>query len=153
VNTMRMVAMPQLRVKKLTENAKVPTFAHEGDACFDLYCSEGTWISSSRATAVHTGLAFEIPEGWEMQIRPRSGLSSKFNITLPNSPATIDSGYRGEVKVLMTLISAHCSEYEVHEGDRIAQACLKKVYETTFEEVDELGDSERGEGGLGSSGK
>jgi len=145
--------MPQLKVKKLTENAKVPTFAHEGDACFDLYAAESIWINAGKATPVSTGLAFEIPEGWEMQIRPRSGLSSKFNITLPNSPATIDAGYRGEVLVLLTIISSHCSEYEIHEGDRIAQACLKKVYDTTFEEVDELGDSERGEGGLGSSGK
>jgi dUTP pyrophosphatase len=147
------ITMPLLKVKKLKDNAKVPTISHSGDACFDLYAAEGVWINAGKATPVSTGLAFEIPDGWEMQVRPRSGMASKFNITLPNSPATIDAGYRGEVLVLLTIISSHCSEYEIHEGDRIAQACLKKVYETTFEVVDELGDSERGDGGLGSTGK
>ena len=97
-----------------------------------------------------TGLALEIPTGYEVQIRPRSGLALKHAITLPNSPATIDPGYRGELKVI--LLNLGKAEYEVHAGDRIAQIVVAR-YEAIQWEEGELSDSMRGHGGFGSSGR
>ena len=100
--------------------------------------------------AVATGLALEIPSGYEVQVRPRSGLALKHAITLPNSPATIDPGYRGELKVI--LLNLGNAPYEVHAGDRIAQMVVAK-YEAVEWEESELADSARGIGGFGSSGR
>ena len=100
--------------------------------------------------ALATGLALEIPTGYEVQIRPRSGLALKHAITLPNSPATIDPGYRGELKVI--LLNLGKAEYEVHAGDRIAQIVVAR-YEAIQWEEGELSDSTRGHRGFGSSGR
>ena len=102
------------------------------------------------AQAVPTGLALEIPSGYEVQVRPRSGLALKHAITLPNSPATIDPGYRGELKVI--LLNLGRAPYQVHAGDRIAQIVVAR-YEPVEWEEGELADSRRGEGGFGSSGR
>ena len=101
--------------------------------------------------AVPTGLAFEIPSGYEGQVRPRSGLARKFGITLPNAPGTIDSDYRGEVQVLLANLGAEA--YVVNPGDRIAQLVIDPVVSADLEEADSLGDSARGDGGFGHTGR
>ena len=101
--------------------------------------------------AVPTGLAFEIPAGFEGQVRPRSGLARKFGITLPNAPGTIDSDYRGEVQVLLANLGAEA--YVVKPGDRIAQLVIAPVVTAELEEADSLEDSARGDGGFGHTGR
>lgn len=99
---------------------------------------------------VGTGLSFEIPLGFELQVRPRSGMSLKTKLRVSNSPGTIDSDYRGEVKIIIDNIGH--SPYTVEIGDRIAQGVIAQAFQTVFEEVTELTDTERGAGGFGSSG-
>lgn len=141
-----------VRFRKLVPEAIVPTYAHPGDAGADLYALEDTWVAPHSTVAVRTGIAVEIPEGWEIQIRPRSGWALKRpEYLLPNSPGTIDSGYRDEVKVLIRNTSV--SALFVARGDRIAQAVLSRVYEIAWIEVEELEESVRGLGGFGSSGR
>ena len=141
-----------LKFKKLHEDAIIPKFAHHGDAGFDLHAIENNRVMCGRTTMIKTGLAVEIPHGYEMQIRPRSGLAAKFGMTIINAPGTIDSGYRGELMVMCTLISD--TEYIVLEkGSRIAQGVIKKLEDVVISEVVELSDTARGEGGLGSTGK
>ena len=100
---------------------------------------------------VPTGLFFEIPEGYEVQVRPRSGLAAKSGITVLNTPGTIDSDYRGEIKVI--LINLGTSDFTVNSGDRIAQMIIAPVIQASFEITDSLSQTERGEGGFGSTGK
>ncbi len=141
-----------VRFRKLVPEAIVPSYAHPGDAGADLYALEDTLITSDSTLAVRTGIAVEIPEGWEIQIRPRSGWALKcLGYLLPNSPGTIDSGYRDEVKVLVRNTSA--SALAISRGDRIAQAVLSRVYEIAWIEVEELEESVRGLGGMGSTGR
>jgi dUTP pyrophosphatase len=140
----------KLRVKKLVGEAIIPKYANKGDAGVDLHSVEDLTIIPGEIKLVKTGLAFEIPEGYEMQLRPRSGLALKNGISLVNSPGTIDSGYRGEVGLI--LINHGKLPLEVKKGDRIAQAVFNKVETVLFDEVNELSLSERGEGGFGSSG-
>ena len=142
----------KLKVKRLTDTAKIPTYAHEGDACFDIYSDGLTSISGS--TQVHeTGLKFEIPKGYAMMIYSRSGMGFKDNTRLANCVGVVDSGYVGEVMVKLTRDDGciHATEYK--RGDRIAQAMLIPVPVVEFEEVDDVEDTERGDGGFGSSGK
>jgi dUTP pyrophosphatase len=142
----------QIRIKKLSPKAHLPEYAHgpKEDAGLDIRCIEGTILEPGIPRALATGLALEIPPGYEVQIRPRSGLALKHSITLPNSPATIDPGYRGELKVI--LLNLGRSPYEIHEGDRVAQMVVAKYEAVEWEEA-ELGDSARGSGGFGSSGR
>jgi dUTP pyrophosphatase len=100
---------------------------------------------------VPTGLRFEIPPGYEMQVRPRSGLAAKFGVTVLNSPGTIDSDYRGEVQVI--LVNHGASPFVINHGDRIAQAVIAPVIQACFAASDALGGTERGEGGFGSTGE
>ena len=100
---------------------------------------------------IPTGLFVELPEGYEMQIRPRSGLAAKHGITVLNSPGTIDAGYRGEIKCIM--YNTERTDYPVKRGDRIAQMVIARLAEVTLEEVTELSDSDRAAGGFGSTGK
>jgi dUTP pyrophosphatase len=116
----------------------------------DLRAAEQAWLQPGVPVAVPTGLAIEIPPGWEAQVRPRSGLALRHAITLPNSPGTIDPGYRGEVKVI--LLNLGSEPYLVHAGDRIAQLVLAR-YEAVEWEESELNNSVRGEAGFGSSGR
>jgi len=116
----------------------------------DLRAVEETVLEPGRPVAVPTGLAVDIPPGYEAQIRPRSGLALKHSITLPNSPGTIDPGYRGEIKVIM--LNLGTEPYRVNAGDRIAQMIVSRYEAVEWEEA-ELSDSARGEGGFGSSGK
>ncbi len=142
----------RIRIKKVHADAHLPTYAHgpSEDAGLDIRSVEGAILQPHIPQCIATGLALEIPSGYEVQIRPRSGLALKHAITLPNSPATIDPGYRGELKVI--LLNLGTEPYEVHAGDRIAQMVIAK-YEAVEWEESELGASTRGAGGFGSSGR
>lgn len=142
----------QLKVKKLHDSAHLPEYAHgpREDAGLDLRAIESAVLEPGVPQAIGTGLALEIPQGYEVQIRPRSGLALKHAITLPNSPATIDPGYRGELRVI--LLNLGKAPYQVHAGDRIAQMVLAK-YEPVEWLEGELAESVRAAGGFGSSGR
>lgn len=141
----------ELKIKRLTDTAKLPTYAEPGAACADLFADEDILIPSKGWKAVKTGLAFELPPGFEAQIRARSGLALKFGLAILNGIGTIDSSYRGEI---MAVIINHGSEsYQVKKGDRIAQMKIEKATQWNFTEVDELTDTARGAGGFGSTGK
>lgn len=116
----------------------------------DLRAIEAVILSPGVPQAVPTGLAIELPGGFEAQVRPRSGLALKHSITLPNAPATIDPGYRGEIKVI--LLNLGRSEYHIHKGDRIAQLVVARYEPVEWDEGD-LAASRRGDGGFGSSGR
>ena len=143
--------MINLKVKKLNTNAQIPAYQTAEAAGFDLHSTEDIIIAPGERKLIGTGLAFEIPIGYEIQIRPRSGLAYKHGITVLNTPGTIDSDYRGEIKVL--LINHSNENFEIKIGERIAQAVIKEVIQATFEEVNELNETARGAGGFGSTGK
>lgn len=130
----------------------VPRYAHgpDEDAGMDLHSIEAVTLGPGETKLVPTGLAIELPAGYEAQIRPRSGLALKYSITLPNSPATIDPGYRGEILVILQNLGRE--PFQISPGDRIAQMVIAR-YEAVEWEEGELADSVRGEGGFGSSGR
>jgi dUTP pyrophosphatase len=131
------------------ENA--PVHAHPGDAGADLVSTEAFVLQPGERRLVGTGLRIALPDGHVAFVVPRSGLAAKHGVTIVNAPGTVDSGYRGEVKV--ALLNTDVSEpYEVHVGDRIAQVVVMPVPRVTYTRVEELPDSVRGEGGFGSSG-
>lgn len=140
-----------IKIKKVHEDAVIPTYSHDDDACCDLYSIDYTMLKPGDRTLVRTGIAIEIPTGWEVQVRPRSGLALKQGLSIVNAPGTVDAQYRNEIKVL--LINLGDKVVGVYKGDRIAQMCLKPVYKMNFIEVDSLSESERGLGGWGSTGK
>ena len=142
----------KIRLKKLAVDALAPEYAHgpEEDAGMDLRALSAVVLSPGIPQAVPTGLAIELPAGYEAQVRPRSGLALKHAITIPNSPATIDPGYRGEIRVI--LLNLGKSDYRIEKGDRIAQLVIAR-YEPVEWEEGELGASVRGAGGFGSSGR
>lgn len=137
-----------IKLNKLHQDAKLPTYGSDGAACFDLYAVEDTRSLFGRAV-VGTGLSVEVPPGYEMVIRPRSGLA--FNHGVHAFSGTIDQDYRGEVKVLM-LSDSSVSSFNIEKGERIAQASIQLVLRVEFNEVSELGDTDRGAGGFGSTG-
>ena len=139
----------KVKVKKLHANARLPTYGSVGAACFDLYALEDTRSIFGRAI-VSTGISVEIPPGYEMVVRPRSWLAFKSGIHA--FAGTIDSDYRGEVKVLLVTDSSS-SGFEIRKGERIAQASIQPVLRVEFNEVSELGDTDRGAGGFGSTGQ
>ncbi|HYP05931.1 MAG TPA: dUTP diphosphatase [Bryobacteraceae bacterium] len=141
-----------IKIRKLSEDAHLPQYAHgpEEDAGMDLRATSGAVLLPNVAQAIPTGVAIELPAGYEAQLRPRSGLALKHAITLPNAPATIDPGYRGEIKVI--LLNLGREPYEVHAGDRIAQMVIARYEAVEWTEGD-LGESTRGAGGFGSSGR
>ena len=141
----------KLKIKKLNHKAIIPAYQTPLSAGFDLHSVEDYVIKPMERKLIKTGLAFEIEEGYEVQIRPRSGLAYKHGITVLNSPGTIDADYRGEIMVL--LINLGSKEFKIKEGDRIAQAVIAPVVQAEFEEVSELSVTERGKGGFGSTGK
>ena len=131
----------------------IPRYAHgpEEDAGMDLHSVEAVLLAPGETKLVSTGLAIELPPGYEAQLRPRSGLALKYSITLPNSPATIDPGYRGEIRVI--LLNLGKEPFQILQGERIAQMVIAKYEAVEFEELEQLGESTRGEGGFGSSGR
>ena len=143
--------MDTIKIKKINENAIVPTKQTANSAGYDLYASEDVSIAAHKYAAVGTGISVEMPNNIEGQVRPRSGLAFKHGITVLNSPGTIDADYRGEIRVC--LINHSDTDYDVHAGDRIAQIVFAAVAPTVLTEVTQLGATERGEGGFGSTGK
>jgi dUTP pyrophosphatase len=141
----------ELKIKILDENAKIPVYAKEGDSGFDLFAIRDYIILPQQCKVIGTGIAIEIPANTEIQIRPRSGVSSKTRLRIANSPATIDSGFRGELCIIMENIDNIKPEH-IHCGDRIAQAVLCPVLKAEFKVVDELSSTRRGNKGLGSTG-
>jgi dUTP pyrophosphatase len=142
----------RIRIKRLTPEALLPEYAHGAleDAGMDLRATVRTVLHPRVAVAVPTGLAIELPPGYEAQVRPRSGLALKHAITMPNAPATIDPGYRGELRVI--LLNLGVDNYTVEAGDRIAQMVIARYEAVEWEEAD-LNHSNRGTGGFGSSGR
>jgi len=140
-----------LKIKKLNEEAIIPAYQSEEAAGFDLHSIEDYVLKVGERKLINTGLAFETEPGYEVQIRPRSGLAFKYGITVLNSPGTIDSDYRGEIKVL--LINLGSEDFEIKKGERIAQAVVAPAIQAEIVEVDELNDTKRGKGGFGSTGK
>ncbi len=139
-----------LKIKKLDNKAIIPNYQTKGAAGFDLHSIEDVVLNPGERKLIKTGLAFEIEYGYEVQIRPRSGLAYKYGITVLNSPGTIDSDYRGEIKVL--LINHSDEAFNIKKGDRIAQAVLAKVIQADIIEVKELSVTTRGDKGFGSTG-
>jgi len=145
-----------IKVKRLSDefaDIPLPVYATHGSAGLDIAAAvkEEVIIPKGKIRLVPTDFSVEIPEGYEIQVRPRSGLALKHGITVLNSPGTIDSDYRGEVKII--LINLGEEDYKISRGERIAQLVVSKVYQARFSEADNLNDSHRGEGGFGHSGK
>ena len=141
-----------VEVKRLPhgEGLPLPAYATEGAAGMDVMSAEDVTIAPGARHPVATGLSVAIPQGFEIQVRPRSGLAFKHGITVPNTPGTIDSDYRGELKVL--LINHGPEEFAIARGDRVAQLVVAPVTQGIWQEVDELDATERGAGGFGSTG-
>ena len=141
-----------VQLKRLPHGAglPLPAYATSGAAGMDVVSAEDVTIAPGARHAVATGLALAIPQGYEVQVRPRSGLALKHGITVPNTPGTIDSDYRGELKVI--LINHGTEPFAIQRGDRIAQLVLAPVVQAMWEEVAELDATDRGQGGFGSTG-
>jgi dUTP pyrophosphatase len=137
---------------RLTPEAQAPTQAHPGDAGFDLYAADSVTLRPGHRASVGTGIALAIPDGLAGLVLPRSGLAAKHGISLVNAPGLIDSGYRGEVRVLL-LNTDRDESFEVSVGDRIAQLLLVRFEAPVPEEVESLDETVRGGGGFGSSGR
>ncbi|HQS71158.1 MAG: deoxyuridine 5'-triphosphate nucleotidohydrolase [Novosphingobium sp. 28-62-57] len=139
-------------VKRLPhgEGLPLPAYATDGAAGMDVVAAEDLDLAPGARHAVATGLSIAIPAGYEIQVRPRSGLALKHGVTVPNTPGTIDSDYRGELKVIM--INLGHESFSIRRGDRVAQLVLAPVTRGTWLEVEELDATARGEGGFGSTG-
>lgn len=148
--------MVKVEIKKMYEDVVVPQYAKEGDAGMDIRAyirnedPNYELISRYGRKIIPTGIKVAIPEGYEIQVRPRSGMTIKMGITVLNTPGTIDSGYRGEIGVILY----NTNEYpvKIYHGDRIAQLVLSEVPKIEWAEVEELSETSRGEGGFGSTG-
>jgi dUTP pyrophosphatase len=141
-----------IRVKRLDHGAglPMPAYATSGAAGMDVCAAESLTLRPGKRHAVATGFAFAIPDGYEVQVRPRSGLALKHGITCLNTPGTIDSDYRGEVKVILANLGDE--DFVINTGDRIAQIVVAPVTQGVMVEVEALDDTERGTGGFGSTG-
>lgn len=140
----------ELKVKLVHKDAKLPEYAHEGDAGLDLFSVNDCEISPGHSKLIDTGIIVELPKRTEAQIRPRSGLALKNQITVLNSPGTIDEGYRGNIGVI--LINHGKQTFKVSVGMKIAQMVIKPILSVGIVQVDELSTSERSSGGFGSTG-
>ncbi|WP_155263630.1 dUTP diphosphatase [Sphingomonas segetis] len=145
--------MIEIELKRLPhgEGLPAPAYATSGSAGLDVVAAEDLTLTPGQRHAVATGFAIAIPPGFEVQVRPRSGLALKHGITCLNTPGTIDEDYRGEVKVILANLGSE--PFEVRRGERIAQLVPAPVLKTEFREVEELGETSRGAGGFGSTGK
>ncbi|NEO31025.1 MAG: dUTP diphosphatase [Symploca sp. SIO3C6] len=140
-----------LKIKLLNEKAKLPQYAHQGDAGLDLFSTSEVVIQPGESNLISTGISIELPPETEAQIRPRSGLALKHQVTVLNTPGTIDQGYRGEIGVI--LINHGKSPFKVEIGMKIAQMVIKPVLSVQVQTVEELGETDRGVGGFGSTGR
>jgi len=143
--------MIDVKILKVDKELPTPKYAHYGDAGMDVYSAEDYILKHGEKKIFSTGLKFEIPEGYELQVRPRSGLAAKHGITVLNSPGTLDFQYRGILGVI--LINHGKEDFEVKRGERIAQIVFNKFETAELIEVDELSETTRGEGGFGSTGR
>ncbi len=145
--------MIDIKARRLShgDGLPLPSYASDGAAGLDVVAAEDLTLAPGARHAVATGFAIAIPEGYEVQVRPRSGLALKHGITCLNTPGTIDSDYRGEVKVILANLGAE--PFEVRRGERIAQLVPAPVLQARFEEVEDLDATARGEGGFGSTGR
>jgi len=145
--------MVKILVKKFDKNIKLPTYKTSGSSGMDLmaYIKNKIVIKPNKIKIIPTGIALSIPKNYEIQIRPRSGLAAKKGITVLNTPGTIDSDYRGEIKII--LINLSKKSFVVKSGDRIAQMILSPIIKCTLKEVKDLSKTQRGKGGFGSTGK
>ncbi len=145
--------MVKVLVKKLNPQVKLPNYKTEGSSGMDLmaFIDKPIKILPGKSKLIPSGISIAMPNNYEIQIRPRSGLAAKSNITILNTPGTIDSDYRGELKVI--LFNHGKEDFTVNNGDRIAQIVLTPIIKIDFEEVNELPETIRGEGGFGSTGK
>lgn len=143
--------IPSIPIKNLSDNP-LPAYATPGSSGLDIraYLLEPVTLHPLQRTLVDTGLYLEIPQGWEAQIRPRSGLAIKQGLTCLNTPGTIDSDYRGEIKVILVNLGQEAQT--IQSGDRVAQMVFQKVQTIQWEEVHELEETERGAGGFGHTG-
>ena len=140
-----------LRFRKVHPDAVLPAYAHASDAGMDVRSVEDLAIAPGRRALVRTGLVMLLPPMYEAQVRPRSGLALKSGVTVLNTPGTIDSGYRGEVGVI--LVNLGEADFQVRKGDKIAQIVIAPVTQPEIVETDEVDETDRGEGGFGSTGK
>ena len=141
-----------VKIKRLPHGhgLDLPGYTTEGAAGMDVLSAESLTLKPGQRHAVATGLSVAIPQGYEIQVRPRSGLALKHGISVPNTPGTIDSDYRGELKII--LINHGDDDFAIERGDRVAQLVLAPVTQAAWEEVEDLDETTRGEGGFGSTG-
>ena len=144
--------MTKIQIKKLSNSVLIPKYETGGSSGMDIaaHITDNIIINPGDKALVSTGFSMAIPRGYEIQIRPRSGLAAKKNITVLNTPGTIDADYRGEIKVI--LINLGKEKFVIENGDRIAQMIVCPVVQVNLEEVKELSGTERGTGGFGSTG-
>lgn len=142
--------MKSLKIRRISEDAVIPQYAHSGDAGMDLYSIEEKIIEPGETAFIHTGIQIELPQNTEAQVRPRSGLALKHSVTVLNSPGTVDEGYRGEICVI--LINHGKESFKVEKHMRIAQMVINEFIHADIMEVQELSASERSENGFGSTG-
>lgn len=142
--------MHNIKIKRISEYARLPEYAHPGDAGMDIFSAVEKTLKPGEFALIGTGIKIELPENTEAQVRPRSGLAIKNGVTVLNTPGTIDEGYRGEVGVI--LINLSKEDFTVTPGMKIAQMIIAPVIRAQIEEVDELSDTRRGDGGFGSTG-
>lgn len=139
-----------VKIKLLNNEAQVPTYAHEGDSGVDLRALKDYTLNPGDVVLIGTGIAIQFEKGYEAQIRPRSGLASKQRISVINTPGTLDAGFSGECKVALINLGQHVQQ--IKKGERIAQMVFAPVLHAEFNVVDQFDETERGEGGFGSTG-
>lgn len=139
----------KLKIQRISD-VPLPNYAHPGDAGLDLYSAEDYVLKAGERKLISTGVKIAVPLGYEAQIRPKSGLAVKYGLSIVNTPGTIDSGYRGAVGVIC--INHGQEDIKIEKNKKIAQMIINKVENAEIEEVDELDDTSRGEGGFGSTG-
>ncbi|HZX44465.1 MAG TPA: dUTP diphosphatase [Candidatus Nanoarchaeia archaeon] len=142
--------MLDVKIQRIKDNAAIPKYAHPGDAGVDLFSTEEYLLKPGQRVLVSTGIKIAVPDGYEAQVRPRSGLALKYGISVCNTPGTVDSGYRGEVGCIV--INLGNEDFKIEKGSKIAQMVFNKIEHAEFEEVTELDATKRGEGGFGSTG-
>ena len=143
----------EVKILQLDKELSLPKYETDGSAGMDLYSTKNTWIIPGQISVISAGIAISLPKGYEAQIRPRSGLAAKHGITVVNAPGTIDSDYRGEIKIILTNLSRQ--QHQVLRGNRIAQMVINRVEQINWLPVEtglDLEQSERGSGGFGSTG-
>ena len=140
-----------VQIQRIDKGLPLPEYARPGDAGMDVYSTIDCSLAPGARAVIPTGIAFALPEGYVCLVHPRSGIAAKNGISIVNTPGTIDSGYRGEIKVILINTDQH-ETFEIKRGDRIAQLVFQKFESARFYEVENLPESQRGAGGFGSTG-